>query len=350
VVAYRLFKLLRDEYKLDICALAPGKNLCTGKVDTNIGFADDLNVVYLDTKRPIRSKMLKGLIFLVKTVLYLWKHDVGEAVVFSRSTPILSHIPALFTQKKKWIVSYSDPPSNGIFSGITNYLMRVLISGNADCILIPSKRMERYYQGFRTLYLPHFIRSDPKAQELNGYMDRVNYYHFGNIYGDRDCRHFLKALKDMPHTQGVAARLIVYGFVSKEILEAIQASDFSCYIEVQGYLNHSDYIEALKSVRNAVLFDMNLPNSPYMPSKLVEYLEYGHDITVVTTKSSEVAQIAQEHGLRLIYYDDGADTYIAKLTSTYERQPNKFNTTSNFMRMRIMALCTELIGESPDLV
>lgn len=87
---------------------------------------------------------------------------------------------------------------------------------------------------------------------------------------------------------------------------------------------------------------MKVPNSPYMPSKLVEYLEYGHDITVVTTKSSEVAQIAREHGLRLICYEEDADIYIAKLTSTYERKPNKFNTSSDFMRTRLVALCTEL--------
>lgn len=316
-------------------------------MDTSIGFGDDPNVVYLDARRPIKGKMLKGLIFLAKAILYLWKHDAGESVVFSRSTPMLSHIPAFFARKKKWIVSYSDPPSDELFSSIPNYLIRVLVSGNADCIVIPSKRMERFYQGFHTLYLPHFVKSGPKAQTTSQYQDRVNYYHFGNIYASRDCRHFLKALGDMTHPKGVAAKLIVYGFVSKEMLQAITTSSLRNYIEVRGYLNHWDYLDLLRSVRNIVLFDMNVPNSPYMPSKLVEYLEYGHDITVVTTRGSEVSHIAEEHGLRLIYYADDVDTYIAKLTCTHERKPNKFNTSSEFMKMKFEALCAELLGESP---
>lgn len=342
VVAYRVFKQLKEGKDLSVYALTPGKNLCTGKIDTSIGFELDPNVIYLDTKRPIKSKVLKGLIFYFKALLYMQKNNVRSAVIFSRSTPLISHVPALFVRKKKWIVSFSDPPGEGLSAKLLGLLVHGSISRNADCIVVPSQRMQSYYQGFRTLYLPHFAEPEQKDKTIHHLNDSVNYYHFGNLYGSRDCRPFLEALRTAYQGQGTCAKLIVYGLVSEEICEGITKSNLQPYIEVRGYINHSDYIGLLKHVRNTILFDMNVPASPYMPSKLVEYLEYGIDITVVTTKESEVEAIAQEHGIRLIYYSEDIDAYIAKLRVASDRKPNKFNSSSDFMQARIEELCEEL--------
>ena len=333
---------MKDEKDLSVYALAPGKNLCTGKIDTSVGFELDPNVIYLDTKRPINSKALKGLIFCIKALLYIWKNNERSSIVFSRSTPIISHIPALFVGKKKWIVSYSDPPGEGFPAKLLGLLVQGFISRNADCVVVPSQSMRRYYRGFRTLYFPHFVDPEQKGETMHGLGDSVNFYHFGNLYASRDCRPFLKALRTVSERQGAVAKLIVYGFVSEEIYEGITTSNLQAYIEVRGYINHSDYIELLKHVGNTILFDMNVPGSPFMPSKLVEYLEYGSDITVVTTKESEVDTIAQEHGVRIVYYSEDVDAYNAKLLVACERKPNKFNSSSEFMQARIKELYKEI--------
>lgn len=274
--------------------------------------------------------------------MYIWKNNERSSIVFSRSTPIISHIPALFVRKKKWIVSYSDPPGKGLPARLLGLLVHGFISRNADCIVVPSQRMRRYYREFRTLYLPHFVDVEQKDETMHGLVDPVNYYHFGNLYGSRDCRSFLEALRVASQKQQALAKLIVYGFVSKEIYEGITLSNLDAYIEVRSYINHSDYIELLKHVGNTILFDMNVPGSPYMPSKLVEYLEHGHDITVVTTKDSEVETNALEHGIRVIYYSEDVGTYNAKLLVANARKPNKFNSSSEFMQARLGELYEEL--------
>jgi glycosyltransferase involved in cell wall biosynthesis len=225
--------------------------------------------------------------------------DMKNNKLFSKNR-ILYFIQKKFYYKKKYqdlALKYADKL---IF--INEELRDFFIEGNEDLlkksIIVPLNYVEEW-----DVY-NDLIKYTPKFNNNS----KINFIHFGNIYGLRKIDYFLEALlelrNEIPNLEE-KIQFIQYGEVEKNQLEKIKCYKLGELVKINNKINYNDCIQKMKYEADVlVVFDTILDEGkiqPFLPSKILDYLLIRKPIFSITTRKSPLYSLINQKHICVTY-------------------------------------------------
>jgi hypothetical protein len=236
---------------------------------------------------PIYSKQLKE----------ASKYDA----IFTWSMHHSAHLLGRYVKKRnpaiRWFAHFSDPwvknpffMQNWFTKIINKYLERKVFE-QADSLLFTSKEtvdlvLEAYPENIRekACIVPHAFDESlyPTTQKTNRNDIIIRY--IGNFYGLRQPTGLIKALEILFANHFEVIKNIKLDFIGS----SINKDSYSIPEQLNSYINFQepvDYLASLKLMKEAdllLVIDAPFENSPFLPSKLIDYIGAGRPIFGIT--------------------------------------------------------------------
>lgn len=264
----------------------------------------------------------------------------GIKTVFSFSNPQASNILGAMLRKKmgiKFISHFSDPwydnPYkffNGMGAKKVLFLEKFIIK-NSDKVVFTNDMalnlvMKKYPDSWRkkARVIPHCYnpKDYPEAVKKS---DKFIFSYIGAFYKQRNPEIFFQALKKiLDKNPEFKKRFLVKlvgvindyaGYSEKTVKEMIKKYGLTEIVELLPVVNYQDSLRLMKESDCLIAIDANFENSPFLPSKLIDYAGSNAIIIGITPDKSPSAEFLKNLGYRSFNYsqtDDLAD-YISKL-------------------------------------
>ncbi|HCU07009.1 MAG TPA: hypothetical protein DIC42_05475 [Holosporales bacterium] len=231
---------------------------------------------------------------------YLWHFDLLKKsqnlienslpdIIVTFGHPMSTHIAGLKLKQKypniTWLAHFSDPWVDNIFNDyniwtrLINKYYQDSVFKNADRLIFTSTETidlvtEFYSSSVRekSVYLPHVFNEDLYTQKENIANERIIFRYIGNFYGNRQPDSLLKALQLLSTEQRAQFRIEFFGS-STESLQ-VMISEYKLEDTVFAYSSVS-YIKSLELMHSAdmlLIIDAPTEKSPFLPSKLIDYI------------------------------------------------------------------------------
>lgn len=272
------------------------------------------NVVYAEksslTKFIERSKGSRIKKEFLPDFQYLWHFDVLKKTqsfinllqtntIVTFGQPMSTHIAGLKLKKKyphiKWLAHFSDPWVDNIFNNYNRWT-RLLnkhyqdrVFNVADKLIFTSQEtvdlVTRDYPDevrAKSICIPHIFNQDLYSHQDHSKNEKTTIRYVGNFYGSRQPDSLLKALQQLSHEQRKQLRIEFIGSSTPSLKEMIQVCGLEDIVFIQPSVS---YIDSLKLMCTAdILLIINAPteNSPFLPSKLVDYISANKPIFGIT--------------------------------------------------------------------
>ena len=274
------------------------------------------------TKKPLVEKLLHIFFkyFNIGDRKLWWKEfaytialriikDYKIDLLYTDSVPFVNHFVGLKLKAQmpelKWIAHFSDPWSLNPYLKYRfkwqyklNKKFETKILKLCDIVCVVSNKMKELFlneYGFlenKIKVVPHVY--DEKLYKTNKKQpqnQKIKVVHTGNIYGLRSIRYLLEALKEIRH-QNIEFHF--YGKIKKEEKSLVEKWNLNAFVKI--FLQVT-YLESLKIMTNAdflLVVDAPIKNSPFFPSKLVDYIGAKKPIIALTPNNSTTAEVLRE--------------------------------------------------------
>ena len=226
----------------------------------------------------------------------------GHKIIITRSQPHSIHLVGLnlkriFRKRIFWIAHFSDPWVNNPFKAMTgierdiNSHLQQRILASADLITVPLLEtliMDNVFSAVshKTCILPHSYDSSlfEKHKTNHNPSEKLIIKSIGNFYGVRSPEPFLKALKSL-YLGGRLSRkfqIVFVGSIEKEIMKKINSDYSEIPCQFIGPVEYKTSLSMMNEADILLLVDAPLSFSPFLPSKLVDYIGSGRPILGVT--------------------------------------------------------------------
>lgn len=253
--------------------------------------------------------------------------EVKPKIIYSRSTPVSSHIIAYFTKKKTglpWVAFFSDPWTEnnyvkyptGIQKKLEEYLERTILK-TADKIIVTTEYTRNNFLRKYPALLPDKISVipnsyDPPQKTRNAVKNRPTekfiISHIGNIYGKRSPEPLFKALSLMKSTTTNLDKTLEIRFVGHMDQKFKDMVSQYCLEELVKIIDVVPKAEAEKMLEESdALLLIDAPSatiSEYLPSKLIEYIFSGKPIIAITQEGASADVIRSTSTGTVINSDD----------------------------------------------
>lgn len=147
--------------------------------------------------------------------------------------------------------------------------------------------------------IPHAIPDELSVAPAVGTTEGPVLAHVGKLYGDRSPEPLLKALAEIRRQGGLpaATRLVFVGWMEPHYLELITAHGLADITSVTGQVSYEESLAWMRRAHVLVTIDAEsrVP-SPFVPSKIMDYLAFGTPILNVTSPGSASASMMDEVG------------------------------------------------------
>ncbi|HQS83349.1 MAG TPA: glycosyltransferase [Alphaproteobacteria bacterium] len=240
---------------------------------------------------------------------YLWHFDLyrksSQIILNSEVTtimtfgqPMSTHIAGLKLKKKfpnlTWIAHFSDPwvdnPFNddNFWSKFINKYYQNAVFQKADKLIFTSEEAidlvtKNYPPSLfaKSLCLPHCFNEDlyPRLQPQKAPL-AIRY--LGNFYGERQPDSLFKALKALPKNIFKDIRIELVGGSTEALEDLIKSNNLQTMVFTKAPV---DYLESLKLMEESdllLIIDASFENSPFLPSKLIDYIGANKPIFGIT--------------------------------------------------------------------
>lgn len=144
--------------------------------------------------------------------------------------------------------------------------------------------------------------------------------HIGSLLSDRNPEMLWKVLEDLVYDDKVFASLLEIkfaGLVSKDVLRSLELHNLFQYVNLKGYVSHSDAIKLQKQTQVLLLIEINSDDTKcIIPGKLFEYMISNRPILSIGPEGSDVEKIIKSTntGGYFLYHDyDAIKSYILKM-------------------------------------
>lgn len=240
-------------------------------------------------------------------------------ILYSRSQPGASHLLALRMKAQlglPWVAQFSDPwASNPYHSFHTatrvrqDRLAETNVIRRADWLVFPTHEIQEIYEkaypmvavANKSTVLPHHTSEDlyTKASgTFNRVPGKVNLAYVGDFYGERSPGPLLAAARQLAAEQpDLLDKLHIHllGNIESKFQGLIQGSPVPVSTGKVGYF------ESLNAMRQAdVLLLIDAPNesghTPFLPSKLIDYLGARRPIFAITETKGTAPDILRDYG------------------------------------------------------
>ena len=317
-----LVQYLRKEFPLEVIT-APTES----KGDPSlISFTPLDNVLYAE-KSPltrfiekVRGNKIKRAV--LPDAHYLWHFDLQQKAsqVISNSDittivtfgqPMSTHISGLKLKNKfphlTWIAHFSDPWIDNPFNDDNVWLKFIkkyyqdAVFKTADKLVFTSQETidlvrKNYPPSLfaKSLCLPHCFNKS-LYPPLHSQKTPFTIRYLGNFYGERQPDSLFKALKALPKNIFKDIRIELVGGSTEVLENLIKSNNLQTTVFTKAPV---DYLESLKLMEESdllLIIDAPFENSPFLPSKLIDYIGANKPIFGITPSGTS-QKLIQEMG------------------------------------------------------
>lgn len=267
-----------------------------------------------------------------------------KPILISRSLPESSHIIAYHARRYawKWIAHFSDPIPFGsrgdslkcrLWDGLSLRWMRKTIKACDGVSVTCAEAIRFYRETYRELQSkkPIFVTQhigDPVLPVKRDWENPISgkmLVHMGMMAPERGAEDILSAL-DVINEKGIKLWFVQVGKTSDDVKEVFQKRD-----DVLVFSDPDPALGAAVAAKADISFipdvQINLPYTPFLPSKFVYQIFGGKPLVLYTRKGSSMYRIAKTHpnaGLVLADYTQ-KETLVAALANVVNADTKGFD-------------------------
>jgi hypothetical protein len=199
------------------------------------------------------------------------------------------------------LTCYPEPykSSKSIFYFIAKWNLQKCFN-RIDFVIFPSQRLYEWYlndykiDDFKVKIIPHAVNYNfqtTKNRSLKA-KNEILITHTGTLLGPRNPYTFLKVLSSIQITK---IKVAFYGNIEKKVLSDIKKIELPEQIFI--YSNRIPYTEALQIIHYSdflLIVEASSKDSPFLPTKFVDYIYSGKLIIALTPSNSEISRLLGE--------------------------------------------------------
>jgi len=277
---------------------------------------------------------------------YIKKNQIET--IITTGPPHSLHLIGLKLKQRlgvKWFADFRDPWTTIGYhkqlkltaaSQKKHFRLEHEVLNSADQIIVTSENTKREFV-FKTEKPIEVITNGYDKNTVERPVKDSNFTisHIGSLLSERNPKNLWKAIRELVEEHQdfkQAFKLNLIGIVSDDVLKSIYEYDLKPYVNVKGYVNHSEAIKAQMQSRVLLLIEIDSEDTKaIIPGKLFEYMVSETPILALGPKDSDVEHIMKSTNTgQYLYYDD-----IEKI---------KFQIISYFEAYKSDTLITQPIG------
>ncbi|ETZ04404.1 glycosyltransferase [Holospora undulata] len=323
------------------------------------------NVVYAPksnfTKIIERSKGHRIKKEILPDFQYLWHFDLfrkarvliddsSPDVIITFGHPMSTHIAGLKLKRKfphiKWLAHFSDPWVDNIFNDynawtkwINKYYQDSVLK-SADRLIFTSQEtidlVTKYYSEEvrkKSICLPHIFNQALYFHQSDHTNEKIILRYIGNFYGNRQPDSFLKALKLLSHEQRAQLRVEFIGSEAKSIKDIISFFKLEDTVFTYPAVSYIKSLELMHSADILLIIDAPTEKSPFLPSKLIDYIGANKPIFGITPPGTS-QKLIEEMGFLVADSRDVSDIPNKLMQMIEEFSKNKSKKVPSNIRHR----------------
>ncbi|MFT4907884.1 MAG: hypothetical protein ACI978_001968 [Oleispira sp.] len=338
IQALRFVKALASTYKVTVLtASAP-----------SAGELEYLGVEIISvSERCFKNKLVNKYItksseHLFPFLGFIWSRNAVMAlndqhfdIVLSLSSPVDSHLVASTIKRKfknavKWGAFYSDPwpysilPSSyrrkyPIFSYLQEILARSLLF-SCDFLLYTNNNVSNYVSNAlkvdvksKSYVVPHLISNDKLDVKLEDSALRI--VHAGHLTKERISSRFFKGFKLFLQTDaGRGFKLVFIGKTDASIAEKVDDNALHDNVLFLGLRDQDYVVDYLRKSFASIIFEGDLPENPFIPSKLADASSVLKPVVALTNAGSSIFKEFPSGGfVKILLHSDTPEIISDKL-------------------------------------
>jgi len=233
---------------------------------------------------------------------YFWHFDLykktsriidefGADVIITFGQPMSTHIAGLKLKKKypylKWIAHFSDPWVDNIFKdhniwvNFINKYYQDAVFNKADKLIFTSEETislatKNYPSLIRSkaICLPHSFDESlyPIQVDVSQIVTPLTIRYMGNFYGNRQPDSLFEALKNLQKSDLENIRVELIGSATTNLCDKIKLHGLENTVFAVSSVSYLDSLALMQSADLLLIIDASAEISPFLPSKLVDYI------------------------------------------------------------------------------
>jgi len=291
---------------------------------------------------------------------YLWHFDLYDTaskiiedncidLIITFGQPMSSHITGLKLKNKfsnlKWIAHFSDPWVDNMFNRY-NFWTRLVnkhyqdkVFKLADKLIFTSIEtinlvMSNYQSSIKSKaeYLPHCFNDElyPTGNTEN---ETFMIRHIGNFYADRKPECLFKALSLIPANQLENIKIELIGTSDSSIEDSIKTYSLEKIVSAVPAVNYLESLSLMRSSDLLLIIDAAFESSPFLPSKLIDYIGANKPIFGITPQGTS-QKLIEEMGFLTAHPKDPAKIASKLIDMIKSIKERKFYAIPNSIRDR----------------
>ncbi len=280
------------------------------------------------------------------------RHNIN--IIFSFSNPQDSNILGMMLKKKleiKFISHFSDPWIDNpykFFNGLSKIIMLKRekdIIQNSDQIIFTNDQakklvMKKYPNNYldKARVIPHCydLKDYPVINKQN--KNKFIFSYIGAFYKKRNPEVLFKVLKNILNKnikKKIELQLIgttndYAGYSLGKINELLIKYKIKNIVQIIPPVSYQKSLAFMKNSDCLIVIDANFANSPFLPSKLIDYAGSKTPIVAISPKDSPTAQFLVNLGYQSFSYEQIND--LTKYLSSLINEDIQFNINDNYLQ------------------
>ena len=225
--------------------------------------------------------------------------DSSPDVIITFGQPMSTHIAGLKVKRQfphiKWLAHFSDPWVDNIFNDYNAWTKRInkyyqdSVLKSADRLIFTSQEtidlVTKYYPGEvlkKSICLPHTFNQDLYPSQKDYGNEKITLRYIGNFYGNRQPDGLLSALQILSREQRAQMRVEFIGSSTESIKDMISFFKLEDTVFAYPTVTYIKSLELMHSGDILLIIDAPTEKSPFLPSKLIDYIGANKPIFGIT--------------------------------------------------------------------
>ena len=256
-------------------------------------------------------------------------NDYHPNVIFSFANPQESNLLGAMLHERlaiPFVSHFSDPFYDNPYKSLSPpqadamlEMERYIIEQSDRIIFVNSRLldlvMRKYPPEFhpRAVVVPHCFQEAAYPPPRQGKSDVFVLNHIGVFYQQRNPEMLFRAagramethpqLRDKLEIRMVGAVNDYTDYSSQEICAMVKTYGLDAIVKLLSPVSYEESLQEMVDSDALVVIDANIPESPFLPSKLIDYLGSGREVIAITPPGSPTEDVVRGLGGKVFGYD-----------------------------------------------
>lgn len=271
------------------------------------------------------------------------KHKIE--IIYSSSPPYTCSIIARNIKRNRsipWVAGFRDPWTDFISAPKRWFLPKAIDKAMEFSVFNEADAIEVAWEGImkdalkkypkidknKFFHIPNGFDSDDYPKLNYQKNERFTITYTGSMYGRRNPLSFLKALKNLIHSNSIKPEQIKIRFIGRfgvEVEAMFEQFPYKESLEILPYIPHNQSIEyLLRSDALLLIVDESKESEEIVPGKVYEYLGTKKPIIAVAPQESAISKLLNECGSGYIAHQTEIDKIEQIIKTLYIYWKNDF--------------------------